>query len=40
MEDYMLENIFEPTQCTTPGCSGPKDQQNKTDVFLSAFGVV
>ena len=34
------ENIFGPTRRTTYGCSGPKDQQNKTDVFLHAFGVV
>jgi len=26
---------FGPTWSTTPGWSGPKDQQNKTDVFLS-----
>ena len=27
-------------QSTTTGWSGPKDQQNKTDKFLSAFGVM
>ena len=29
-----------PTQCSTSGWSGPKDQQNKTDKLLSVFGVV
>ena len=29
-----------PTRHGTPGWSGPKDQQNKTDKFLSAFGVM
>ena len=29
-----------PTQCGTPGWSGPKDQQNKTDKFLSIFGIM
>ena len=29
-----------PTQCGTPGWSGPKDQQNKTDKFLSVFGIM
>ena len=29
-----------PTWCGTPGWSGPKDQQNKTDKFLSFFGVM
>ena len=29
-----------PTRRTTPGWSGPKDQQNKTDKFLSFFGVM
>ena len=29
-----------PTQCSTPGWSGPKDQQNKTDKLLSVFGVM
>ena len=24
----------------TPGWSGPKDQQNKTDIFLSVYGVM
>ena len=27
-----------PTWCTTPGWPGPKDEQNKTDKFLSVFG--
>ena len=27
-----------PSRRGTPGWSGPKDQQNKTDKFLSAFG--
>ena len=29
-----------PTRRGTPGWSGPKDQQNKTDKFLSIFGVM
>ena len=29
-----------PTQCSTPGWSGSKDQQNKTDKLLSVFGVM
>ena len=31
---------FEPTRRTAPGWSGPKDQQNKTDKFLSVYGVM
>ena len=27
-----------PTWCITPGWPGPKDEQNKTDKFLSVFG--
>ena len=29
-----------PSRCGTPGWSWPKDQQNKTDKFLSASGVM
>ena len=29
-----------PTRCSTPGWSGPKDQQNKTDKFPSVYGVM
>ena len=29
-----------PTRRGMPGWSGPKDQQNKTDKFLSSFGVM
>ena len=29
-----------PTQYGTPGWSGPKDKQNKTDKFFSIFGVM
>ena len=29
-----------PTWRTMPGWSGPKDQQNKTDTFLSVLGVM
>ena len=29
-----------PTRRSTPGWSGPKDQQNKTDKFLSVYGVM
>ena len=29
-----------PTRRGTPGWSGPKDQQNKTDKFISIFGVM
>ena len=29
-----------PTRRGTPGWSGPKDQQNKTDKFLSVFGAM
>ena len=31
---------FEPTSRSTAGWSGPKDQQNKTDIFLSVYGVM
>ena len=31
---------FEPTHTTATGWSRPKDHQNKTDKFLSAFGVM
>ena len=29
-----------PTRRSTEGWSGPKDQKNKTDKFLSAFGIM
>ena len=29
-----------PSQRGTPGCSGPKDQENKTDQFPSVYGVM
>ena len=29
-----------PTRSNTPGWSGPKDQQNKTDIFQSVYGVM
>ena len=28
------------TPCSTGGWSGPKEQQNKTDIFLSVYGVM
>ena len=31
---------FEPTSRSTAGWSGPKDQQNKTDIFLSVYCVM
>ena len=33
-------NDFDPTYTTTTGWSRPKDQQNKTDKFLSVFGIM
>ena len=33
-------NYFDPTHTTTTGWSGPQDQKNKTDKFLSFFGVM
>ena len=38
--EMLTRNYFEPTQSATPGWSGPKDQQNITDVFLSLTGVL
>ena len=33
-------SAFEPTCSSTMGWSGPKSEQNKTDVFLSVYGVI
>ena len=33
-------SVFEPTCSSTMGWSGPKSEQNKTDVFLSVYGVI
>ena len=38
--EMCTRNDFEPTRSNTPGWSGPKDQQNKTDIFLSVYGVM
>ena len=38
--EMYTRNDFEPTRSNTPGWSGPKDQQNKTDIFLSVYGVM
>ena len=41
--EMCTRNDLEPTRRTrsnTPGWSGPKDQQNKTDIFLSVYGVM
>ena len=38
-EIFTREELI-PTWCGTPGWPGPKDQQNKTDKFLSFFGVI
>ena len=38
--EIRARNDFDPTHTTTAGWSGPKDQQNKTDKFLSVFGVM
>ena len=35
-----MRKDFDPTYTTAAGWSGPKDQQNKTDKFLSVFGVM
>ena len=38
--EIRARNEFESTHTTTTGWSGPKDHQNKTDKFLSVFGVM
>ena len=38
--EMLTRQEFEPTRRTTPGWSGRKDQQNKTDKFLSVYGVM
>ena len=38
--DSLTRQELIPTWRRTPGWSGPKDQQNKTDKFLSFFGVM
>ena len=38
--EMLTRQEFEPTRRTTSGWSGPKDQQNKTDKFLSVYGVM
>ena len=38
--EMCTRNDFEPTRSNTPGWSGPKDQQNRTDIFLSVYGVM
>ena len=35
-----MRQDFDPTYTTATGCSGPKDHQNKTDKFLSTFGIM
>ena len=38
--EIRARNDFDPTHTTTTGWSGPKDQQNKTDKFLSLDGAL
>ena len=38
--EIRTRNDFDPTHTTSTGWSGTKDQQNKTDKFLSVFGVI
>ena len=38
--EIRARNDFDPTHITTTGWSEPKDHQNKTDKFFSAFGVM
>ena len=38
--EIRARNDFDPTHITTTGWSEPKDHQNKTDKFLSVFGVM
>ena len=40
LREEMRERPAIPTVRTTYPWSGPKDQQNKTDIFLSAYGVM
>ena len=35
-----VKQEFEPDWCTTLVWSGPENQQNKTDMFLSIYGVI
>ena len=38
--EMLTRQEFEPNRRTTPGWCGPKDQQNKTDKFLSVYRVM
>ena len=38
--EIRVRKDFDPTYTTATGWSGPKDQQNKADKFLSVFGVM
>ena len=38
--EIRVRNDFDPTHTIATGWSGPKDHQNKTDKFLSLFGVM
>ena len=38
--EILTRQELAPTRRDTPGWSGPKDQQNKTDKFLSVFGAM
>ena len=38
LREEMRERLTIPTGWITPPWSGPKDQQNKTDIFLSVYG--
>ena len=40
LREEMRERLAIPTGWITPPWSGPKDQQNKTDIFLSVYGVL
>ena len=38
--ELLTRQAFVPSRRVTLGCSGPKDQENKTDKFLSVYGVM
>ena len=38
--EIRVRKDFDPSYTTTTGWSGPKNHQNKTDKFLSLFGVM
>ena len=40
LREEMRERLAIPTGWITPPWSGPKDHQNKTNIFLSVYGVM